>query len=180
MGPPSRNDSNWILVERATGPLWRATRPPRSVRRARGSWIESSRCRSSAASCRRERPGWPFHPNPIESLSRYRDDLAFTSGPRRGLSRPKRFAPGLRPARVRRARSARAPSKTSRPGAQRVSFSERRSPAMPLLSLRSMAAFRRVELWMGCGPATVWLPGFDSFRLRAGMEWALETSLSVE
>ncbi len=49
-------------VERATGPLRRATRPPLVLRRERTNQFECSLCRSSAASRRRERPGWPFHP----------------------------------------------------------------------------------------------------------------------
>jgi len=60
---PSPNDAAKWLVERATGPLRRAPRPPLWVRRAGTIWFDRRPCRSSAASCRRERPGWPFHPD---------------------------------------------------------------------------------------------------------------------
>ena len=36
----SRNDATGVLVERATGPLWRATRPPRLVRPGPTIWFE--------------------------------------------------------------------------------------------------------------------------------------------
>jgi hypothetical protein len=40
----------------------RATRPPLLVRQARSSWFKMFACRKSAASCRRQRAGGPFHP----------------------------------------------------------------------------------------------------------------------
>jgi len=58
----SRNHAVEGWVERATGPMWRATRPPLWVRRGCTLWCAGWRCRNSAASCRRERPSWPFHP----------------------------------------------------------------------------------------------------------------------
>ncbi len=54
-------------VERATGPLRRATRPPPLVRRERLDLFKGELCRSSAASRRRERPSWPFHPERVAS-----------------------------------------------------------------------------------------------------------------
>ncbi len=47
-------------VERATGPLRRATRPPLMVRPARAKKLGRERCR--------EGPSWPFPPEPSPSL----------------------------------------------------------------------------------------------------------------
>jgi hypothetical protein len=74
----SRIDSLWVWVERATGPLWWATRPPRLVRPERTICFTRWWCRSSAASCRRGRPSWPFHPDPIES---FRPSVAAATAP---------------------------------------------------------------------------------------------------
>ena len=60
----SRNDAVAVWVEQATGLLWRATRPPLWVRRECILWFARLRCRNSTASCRRERPSWPCHPDP--------------------------------------------------------------------------------------------------------------------
>ncbi len=54
-------------VERATGPLRRATRPTLLLRPERPDDLDGALCRSSAASRRRERPGWPFHPEHFDS-----------------------------------------------------------------------------------------------------------------
>ena len=64
----SRNAAVEVWVEQATGLLWRATRPPLWVRRECTLWCARCLCRSSAASCRRERPSWPFHPDPSASF----------------------------------------------------------------------------------------------------------------
>ena len=66
-GQPEPRPCDWVRVERATGPLRRATRPTPLVRPRRASRFESSSCRTSAAGCRRERPGWPFHSDSVAS-----------------------------------------------------------------------------------------------------------------
>ena len=69
LGPaPSRNDAVEIRVERATGPFRRATRPPIGVRRSFTKWCLPFSQPNPAAGCRRERPGWPFHPASIASF----------------------------------------------------------------------------------------------------------------
>jgi len=51
-------------VVRANGTLWRVEHPSLWVRREGNfGWVRY-RCRNSAASCRRARPSWPFHPDP--------------------------------------------------------------------------------------------------------------------
>jgi hypothetical protein len=55
------------LVERATGPFCRATSPT-AERPTPHQMVNGLRALDSAASCRRERPSWPFHPDPIESF----------------------------------------------------------------------------------------------------------------
>ena len=57
-------------MEQATGLLWRATRPPLWVRWEGTLWCARCRCRNSAASCRRERPSWPCHPDPSVGFRR--------------------------------------------------------------------------------------------------------------
>ena len=51
-------------MDQAIGLLWRANRPSLWVRRKCNFWWARRRCRSSAASCRRERPSWPCYPDP--------------------------------------------------------------------------------------------------------------------
>ena len=53
-----------VWVEQADCRSGRMTRPPLQVRRERPFGQVRHRCRSSAASCRRGRPSWPFHPDP--------------------------------------------------------------------------------------------------------------------
>jgi type II secretory pathway pseudopilin PulG len=64
---PSRNDAAEFRVERATGPFCRATSPT-AVRTADSLNGEQYGAFDSAASCRRERAGGPFHPDPVESF----------------------------------------------------------------------------------------------------------------
>ena len=56
------------MVERATGPLWRATRPALFALAVTNGLVREFPVASSAASCRRERPSWPFHPYPSASF----------------------------------------------------------------------------------------------------------------
>src|SRR5262245_28276105 len=63
----SRNDAVEFRVERATGPLCRATGPT-PVRTTRLLNGEGGGAFDSAASCRRARASGPFPPDPIESF----------------------------------------------------------------------------------------------------------------
>jgi len=60
----SRNDAIEFRGERATGPFCRATSPT-AERTTTSPNSERAGAFDSAASCRRERPSWPFHPNQL-------------------------------------------------------------------------------------------------------------------
>ncbi len=75
----SRNDAVEVWVEQATGLLRPATRLPLWVRRGCTLRCARWRCRNSAASCHRERPSWPCHPDPI-AWSRLRACLKRPAG----------------------------------------------------------------------------------------------------
>ena len=96
-GRPEPGPCDWVWVERATGPLRRATRLPLLVRQAGLVWFDRSPCRSSAAGCRRERPSWPFHPDSVATF-RLRcascRSLHFSDSRRRCASR---FNAGIKP-----------------------------------------------------------------------------------